>query len=531
MKSLSLFIFMLFVLCKTSAAQSGSNSNFNKRYLDVVVSLVASDRKEARRIADSLAHVANTDEQKIKAYMLLAKLDENAGNMKGCIWYAMRADTIANATFNFSWQASTAGFLATSFRQLGLLKVSERYLSKAEIANENQLDAHMKMLTKINILHERAFHCFELDHYTDAKKYLNSAASLIHIDGNEDKKALLIKATNDQLMGICELKLGNLISAESYLDASLEKIKNVESNLKPYIIRAKAELELERNNLTAAFKYLNMIKPYLINGDVEELKMLTYESWAAYYQKDGDMTKFLEFREKAIDLKAHRDEVAKGISDDLIEIFNVRKQYYKNRYMLSIGVVLMIGMFAAVGTLYYFRLQSSYKSQYHVLTDKQQGVNPVVAPLTEISDNFSMVINELENSSAIKAKGINIAKDTEERLYQEFVKQEEANFYLEKSVTLQQLATNMGTNMRYASYILQKFRGKDFYDYIQSSRIEFIIAKLKTSPELFDYKISYLAEMSGFPSLSRFSSAFKEVTGIPPSAFIHFMKKEMNQKR
>jgi len=199
--------------------------------------------------------------------------------------------------------------------------------------------------------------------------------------------------------------------------------------------------------------------------------------------------------------------------------------------MLSIGVVLMIGMFAAVGTLYYFRLQSSYKSQYHVLTDKQQGVNPVVAPLTEISDNFSMVINELENSSAIKAKGINIAKDTEERLYQEFVKQEEANFYLEKSVTLQQLATNMGTNMRYASYILQKFRGKDFYDYIQSSRIEFIIAKLKTSPEIFDYKISYLAEMSGFSSLSRFSSAFKEVTGIPPSAFIHFMKKEMNQKR
>ncbi|MNY47674.1 Helix-turn-helix domain protein [compost metagenome] len=89
----------------------------------------------------------------------------------------------------------------------------------------------------------------------------------------------------------------------------------------------------------------------------------------------------------------------------------------------------------------------------------------------------------------------------------------------------------MGTNMRYASYILQKFRGKDFYDYLQSSRVEYIIGKLKTSPELFDYKISFLAEMSGFTSLSRFSSAFKEVTGIPPSAFIHFMKKEIDQKK
>lgn len=531
MKSVGFFIFLFFIFCLICQAKGGPGDDFNRRYLDVVVSLVASDSKEARRVADSLAKVANTDEQKIKAFMLLAKLDENKGDMKGCIVNAMRADTISNATLNFSWQASTSGFLATSFRQLGLLKVSERYLSKAEIANENQVDVHMKTLTKINILHERAFHCFEQHRYSDAKKYLKSAAELIHMDGQEDKKALLIKATNDQLMGICELKLGNMVAAESYLNASLEKIGSVESNLRPYIMRAKADVEIERNNLSAALQYLQMVEPYLTSGEVEELKMLTYESWASYYQKIGDKSKSLEFRSKAIDIKGKRDQVARDISDDLIEIFNIRKQYYKNRYTLAIGLILIITIIAAVCMIYYAKLKILYRTKYQVIHDIQDDGDVNTISTTRINSDFSTVINKLENNAAIKAKEINIAKDTEERLYQAFVEQEEAHFFLEKSVTLQHLATLMGTNMRYASYILQKFRGKDFYDYLQSSRVEYIIGKLKTSPELFDYKISFLAEMSGFTSLSRFSSAFKEVTGIPPSAFIHFMKKEIDQKK
>lgn len=528
MKSVSFFIFLFFGCFIVIRAQVELQSNFNKRYLDVIVTLVASDIKEAHRVADSLAQVANTDEQKIKAYMLSAKLDENAGNMKGCILNAMRADTISNATLNFSWQATTSGFLATSFRQLGLLKVSERYLSKAEIANENQLDPQQKMLTKINILHERAFHSFEQKDFTDAKKHLKDASLLIHIDGDEDSKAILIKATNDQLMGICEFNLGNLVAADSCLDASLKKIGNVESNLKPYIIRAKADVALEGNNLGEAFAYLNKVDPYLASGDVKELKMLTYESWAKYYQKMGDMQKALEFTSRAIGIKGQQDQVAKVISDDLIEIFNVKKQYYRDRYTLAIGVILLI---VVIGVLYFLKWQSVSKGQYNVISGKQNDVEPVNIQSFKSIETISVVIDKLENSDAIKTKEINISKNTEERLYREFVKQEETQFFLEKSMTLQELASRMGTNIRYASYVLQKFRGKDFYDYLQSSRIEYIILKLRTSPDLFEYKISFLAEMCGFTSLSRFSSAFKEVTGIPPSAFIHLVKKEMDQKK
>ena len=41
---------------------------------------------------------------------------------------------------------------------------------------------------------------------------------------------------------------------------------------------------------------------------------------------------------------------------------------------------------------------------------------------------------------------------------------------------------------------------------------------------LWDYKLSYLAEMSGFTSHSKFTIAFKSVVGVTPSQFIENLK-------
>lgn len=43
---------------------------------------------------------------------------------------------------------------------------------------------------------------------------------------------------------------------------------------------------------------------------------------------------------------------------------------------------------------------------------------------------------------------------------------------------------------------------------------------------MLNYKLSYLAEMSGFTSHSKFTMAFKNAMGITPSQFIEELKKE-----
>ncbi|MNJ94276.1 Helix-turn-helix domain protein [compost metagenome] len=526
MKQFNFFCLLFFALLQHSYGQKMKVDQFNKRYLDVVVSLVAIDIKEAERVADSLRRVASTDEQKIKVYMLWSKLYENKGEMQQSVQSAMRADTIANATMNFSWQATTSGSLATSFRQLGLLKASESFLKKAEAANENQADPTMKMLTSINILHERAFHSFVLGNYLDAKRYVQKASVYIHRNANDDKKALLIKATNDQLMGICALNLGELVAADSFLNSSFAKIEGVESNLKPYIYRAQAEVALARNDLKNAKKYLDLVQPYLESGNVEELSMLTHETLSKYYKEIGDENKSLHYRSLFIDLKEKRDNVAKSISDDLIENLNERKFFYRNRLILALGGITVILLLAIGGMLFFYEKQRNYRKKYVDLIEKQRTKAVISSPQIKTE----LLLNErIENVGNIKPKDVNMSKETEDRLYQLLLKKEAELFYLEKGVTLSQLAADMGTNSRYVTYIIQKFKGKDFYDYLQTRRIDYIVDKIRTSPELLDFKLSYLADMCGFASLSKFSSSFKSVTGMPPSAFVHFVKMEMEQ--
>jgi AraC-like DNA-binding protein/Tfp pilus assembly protein PilF len=517
------------ILFGSVSAQSSSEKKFNRRYVDVAVTLVATDVKEAHRVTDSLVNVARSDEQKIKSLMLLAKLYENEGDMKNGLIKAMKADTIANATMNYSWQAVISGSLATSFRRLGLLKVSEGYLKKAELANAKQPEANMKLLTKINILHERVFHCFERKQILDARNYVIEASKLIHIDGNEDKKSILIKATNAQLRGICELQLGNFALAESFLKSALNKIQATESNLIPYIFQALAEVEIGKKNYNGAREYLNKVEPYLESGRVEELRMKTDETWSRYYAEVRDREMSLKFKAKSIAIREKRDIIANGISDDLITQFQAGKKFYRSQLTFALGGIILISIGATGCIMFFYRQKKIYKTHYDLQKNGHFDKN-LIPNSEEVIMNDSTIIDQLNNSSVIKAKDSNMSKETEEKLYEKFVKQEESLFYLEKNITLSHLASAIGTNQKYASIIIQKFRGKEFYAYIQSRRIAYIIQEIRKSPELLGYKLSYLAEMCGFTTLSAFSTAFKDETGMPPSAFVHFVRKEKGNK-
>src|SRR5690606_41489232 len=84
----------------------------------------------------------------------------------------------------------------------------------------------------------------------------------------------------------------------------------------------------------------------------------------------------------------------------------------------------------------------------------------------------------------------------------------------------------MATNSNSVSYIIKKYRHMDFYEFIQHKRIEYFLTLVKTSPELLDFKLAYLAEKCGYSSLSKFSTSFKAVTGMPPSTYINLRSEE-----
>ena len=95
---------------------------------------------------------------------------------------------------------------------------------------------------------------------------------------------------------------------------------------------------------------------------------------------------------------------------------------------------------------------------------------------------------------------------------------EEQQLYLVKNLTLTDLAAAMGTNRTYVSNYLSQVRGQAFYDYINQIRIEKkSVPLLREHPE---YTLDYVANESGFASISTFRRAFLKLTGKTPRQFI-----------
>lgn len=124
----------------------------------------------------------------------------------------------------------------------------------------------------------------------------------------------------------------------------------------------------------------------------------------------------------------------------------------------------------------------------------------------------------------LKSADVLMSKITEDRLVEQFERAQAARFFLKKGVSLQDLADLLGTNQRYASYILNRHVGLDFNNYIQQARIEYLINSVELNPDLLNVKFSVLAEKAGFSSISKFSSVFKAVKGIPPSEYFQRLR-------
>src|SRR5690606_20454014 len=107
---------------------------------------------------------------------------------------------------------------------------------------------------------------------------------------------------------------------------------------------------------------------------------------------------------------------------------------------------------------------------------------------------------------------------------------EKSQKFTNPKLTISTLAVQLKTNTTYLSEVINHYKGKNFNTYINELRINYICEKIYAHPEYLNYKISYLAEESGFASHSAFATVFKSITGISPSAFLREAAKRESYK-
>ncbi|MBB4804831.1 YesN/AraC family two-component response regulator [Chryseobacterium defluvii] len=143
---------------------------------------------------------------------------------------------------------------------------------------------------------------------------------------------------------------------------------------------------------------------------------------------------------------------------------------------------------------------------------------------------------EQENNTSVKSsdslenfKGISspsIPDETLKILFQKLEKFEKSEKYLSKEITLTWLANKLNTNTKYLSELIKIYRDKNFSNYINELRINYIVHKLYNEPIYREYKVSYLAEECGFASPQVFVIAFKKINEVTPSYFIKTLQTE-----
>ncbi|MBX2892395.1 MAG: AraC family transcriptional regulator [Saprospiraceae bacterium] len=92
--------------------------------------------------------------------------------------------------------------------------------------------------------------------------------------------------------------------------------------------------------------------------------------------------------------------------------------------------------------------------------------------------------------------------------------------FKESELSLTDLAERLDTHPNYLSQIINEKEGKNFYDYVNSMRIEAFL-KMTADPKNRQFTLLALALDCGFNSKSAFNRYFKKATGQAPSDYLN----------
>lgn len=181
--------------------------------------------------------------------------------------------------------------------------------------------------------------------------------------------------------------------------------------------------------------------------------------------------------------------------------------------------IFEVGLFVLL--LLFFNLYKNYKKKRYsksLITTENQKISSKNV-MQEKDDNY--ISKTSENP---KPKLISDIKELE--ILEKLKAFEKSTNFINKNFTLSTLAFFLKTNPKYTTYILKLHRNKNFNDYINGLKIQYIIKLMNEDSKYLNYKIIYLAEICGFSTHSRFTQIFKNEVGMAPSQYISELKKK-----
>lgn len=252
-----------------------------------------------------------------------------------------------------------------------------------------------------------------------------------------------------------------------------------------------------------------------------------YKLAAANAAKMGDSKKEIFYSKKFSECAQNLDYIGKSrfiaklYEQDVIEVKGQLKSE-KIRRVYDYYILGALALFSSYLCWHYLKSKRDRKKFENTIAAFEKRKENAEEPRA-IEDFPETILADSQNNTRQATLMSSLA---DQKILKQLNSFERKQKFLSSNVSLSTMAGDFGTNVAYLSAAIKKHKQTNFNAYINELRVDYIIMRLKTSPEYSTYKIAYLAEECGFSSHTVFIRIFTEKTGLTPSKFISFLKTE-----
>ncbi|WP_284464403.1 helix-turn-helix domain-containing protein [Chryseobacterium sp.] len=412
--------------------------------------------------------------------------------------------------------------LADQYQNLGLYNQSKKIITGILADRKLLKSIHvMERMTIAKLFQLQAINSSITRDYGIALQYLDNSNQYLDQNNEENR---IIRQENIIFRSTFLMKLNKLEESKKLLDQVIQDIQN---HGDPAFLSAFAYESLSRyfflkEDYLTSLQYLNQGFSKIENQPYNDMKSIFYELFAKNYLALNNDEKYHYYNNLYTELKTKINSSKKeGIQYivKLVETYHhknieFQKQGKLNQFKIATAIILLLIVSTTAYLLYESGRSKDLKKQlvfFEKLVEREKA----------ISGQGERVKNEIQKTVKNQEKDSpKISKEKEDEILQCLKEWEQTDNYLNKSMSISVLSAQTGINTKYLSEVINNNKEKNFNGYINELRINHIAHLLKTDPAYLNYKVSYLAEYSGFSSHGAFTNVFKSVTGMSPNTYI-----------
>jgi len=390
----------------------------------------------------------------------------------------------------------------------------------------------------------------------DIKSYLGSIFS---VSNAYSKTKNYTKSKQYSKIGISECKKYNdyshyvyFLMSEGIADFFLKKYRNATESL--LIVEKKLLKNEDHSNLAIVYYFLAKINTetknekkainYYIKSDSlsfisNEFLPVTrdgYEILIDYYKKKGDKENQLKYINKLFHADSIINNSKQYLSKEIYKKYDTPILLEEKEKLISdlnsknsiLYWSLSIGFFIILLLFFTFvknkKKIKEYEKHAEILLTKSNKKSQLSPQITLTDEKINKNNLYIEKPKTTVPNNILLELKTQLELF------ETNKDFLHKNITIDGLAKKIGTNRDYLSKAVNEIKGKNFSQYLNELRINYIVRELKSNDKLRKYTILAIANDIGFNNSESFSNAFKKITGTLPSFYIKLLNdQEDNQ--